>query len=311
MIDAPSSTWFTTAPHWQWYIVFYFFLGGLAGGCYFIAALIDQFGRPEDRPLARFGYYVAFPAVLISGLLLTIDLNRPLRFWHMLVERNTFEPMFKAYSPMSVGSWALLIFGFFTFLSFMGSLAEEREEDIRWGLLRRFRWRAFCAVRPPSIGGRIVALLGGLAGLFIAGYTGVLLAVTNRPIWSDTPLLGMLFIVSAASTSAALLLLLAHRYGWRSLPGVAALHRMDDLVLTLEILVIIAVMISLGPALRGWLNVWGLFLLAVIVIGMILPLILSRRERRGGHVNMAMMALLVLAGGFLLRLVVVFSSEMV
>ena len=309
MIDAPSSTWFTTAPHWQWYIVFYFFLGGLAGGCYFIAALIDQFGREADRPLARFGYYVAFPSVLISGLLLTIDLNRPLRFWHMLVERNTLEPMFKAYSPMSVGSWALLIFGFFTFVSFMGALAEEREEDVRWPLLRRLRWRLFTGVRPPSVGGKVVAFLGGLSGLFIAGYTGVLLAVTNRPIWSDTPLLGMLFIVSAASTSAALLMLLAHRSGWRSLPGVAALHRMDDLVLVLELLVLAAVMISLGPALRGWLNAWGLLLLAVIGIGMIWPLMLSRRERRGGHVNLATMAAFVLVGGFLLRLVIVFSSE--
>ena len=32
MMDAPSSTWFTAAPHWQWYIILYFFLGGLAGG---------------------------------------------------------------------------------------------------------------------------------------------------------------------------------------------------------------------------------------------------------------------------------------
>jgi formate-dependent nitrite reductase membrane component NrfD len=312
MIDAPSSTWFTTAPHWQWYIVFYFFLGGLAGGCYFIAALIDQFGRVEDRPLARFGYYVAFPAVLVSGLLLTIDLNRPLRFWHMLIERNTFEPMFKAYSPMSVGSWALLLFGFFTFLSFMGALAEEREEDVRWRILRRFRWQAFCAVRPPALGGKIVALLGGTAGLFIAGYTGVLLAVTNRPIWSDTPLLGMLFIVSAASSSAALLMLLAHRYGWRTLPGVAALHRMDGLVLMLELLVLIALVISLGPAARGWLNVWGVLLLVGVVgIGMIWPMLLSRRHDRGGQASLAMIATLVLVGGFLLRLVVVFSSEMI
>ena len=311
MIDAPSSTWFTTNPHWQWYIVFYFFLGGLAGGCYFIAALIDQFGRAEDRPLARFGYYVAFPAVLISGLLLTVDLNRPLRFWHMLIERNTFEPMFKAYSPMSVGSWALVVFGFFTFVSFMAALAEERDEDVRWPVLRRLRWSAFRGIRPPSILGTVVALLGGLSGLFIAGYTGVLLAVTNRPIWSDTPLLGMLFIVSAASTSAALLLLLAHRYGRRSLPGVRALHRMDDLVLMLELLVLIAVVVSLGPALRAWMNVWGILLLVVVGVGMLLPLMRSRRERQGAHVDLATTAILVLAGGFLLRLVIVFSSEMV
>ncbi|HEY0876622.1 MAG TPA: NrfD/PsrC family molybdoenzyme membrane anchor subunit [Vicinamibacterales bacterium] len=308
MIDAPSSTWFTINPHWQWYIVFYFFIGGLAGGCYFLATLIDWFGRPEDRPLARLGYYVAFPAVLVSGLLLTVDLTRPLRFWHMLIERNTFLPMFKPYSPMSLGSWALLVFGFFSFISFLAALADE--DRVRWPWLRHFQWPAFRTLRRPTIVSRIVTVLGGLSGLFIAGYTGVLLAVTNRPIWSDTPLLGMLFIVSAASTSAALLMLLAHRYGWRALPGVAALERMDNIVLVLEILVIIAVAISLGPAVRGWLNVWGILLLAVVAVGMIAPLVLSLRQ---GHLRrgIATSAVLVLVGGFLLRFVVIFSSEMI
>ena len=308
MIDVPSSTWFTTNPHWQWYIVLYFFIGGLAGGCYFLAALIDHFGRPEDRPLARLGYYVAFPGVLISGLLLTIDLSRPDRFWHMLIGRNTFEPMFKPWSPMSFGSWALLVFGFFTFITFLGALAEE--EDLRWPAFRRLQWKVSRLVRPPSAGGVIVALLGGTAGLFLAGYTGVLLAVPNRPIWSDTPLLGMLFIVSAASTSAALLMLLADRYGWRGLPGVAALQRMDGWVIALELIVLAAVMISLGPVLRAWMNAWGLLLVfGVIILGLILPLLLSWRHRRSAEPNLAMVATLVLIGGFLLRVVVIFSSE--
>ena len=310
MIDAPSSTWFTTNPHWQWYIILYFFLGGLAGGCYFIAALIDQYGRAEDRPLARIGYYVAFPAVLISGLLLTVDLGRPLRFWHMMIERNTLQPMIKPWSPMSFGSWALMIFGFFTFISFMGALAEE--ESYRWRGFRRLRFTLFRAVRPPTMGGKIVAVLGGIAGLFIAGYTGVLLAVTNRPIWSDTPLLGMLFTVSAASTSAALLMLLGQRYGWRTLPGMAALQRMDGLVLALELLVLIAVCLSLGSALHGWLNVWGGLLIGgVVVPGILIPLAISWRHRNHARPNFAAVATLVLIGGFLLRVVVIFSSEVI
>ena len=44
---------------------------------------------------------------------------------------------------------------------------------------------------------------------------------------------GLLFIVSAASTSAALMMLIATRRGW-DLPGVAALHRMDDWVIVIE-----------------------------------------------------------------------------
>jgi protein NrfD len=308
MFEAPSSTWFTTAPHWHWFIVLYFFFGGLAGGCYFLGTLIDLFGRREDRPLARLGYYAAFPLVLVCGLLLIVDLEKPLRFWHMLIERNTYLPMFKYWSPMSIGSWALLIFGVFSFLSFLAALSDD--DDVRWPALRRFQRPAFRRLHAPSTIGRVIAVLGGIAGLYFAGYTGVLLAVTNRPIWSDTPLLGMLFVVSAASTSAALMILLAQRYGW-NLPGLRNLHRMDDWVILLELLVLIAVMISLGPVLSAWLNAWGVFLLIVIVFGMIAPLVLSWRARRLPHANLLTAAGLVLLGGFLLRVVIVFSSEAV
>jgi protein NrfD len=295
----PSSTFFSAPPDWGWLIVFYFFFGGLAGGCYFLAALIDLFGRPEDRPLARMGYYIAFPCVILSGLLLTLDLNRPLRFWHMLVESNTFQPMIKLWSPMSVGSWALLIFGIFSLVSFLGALVEDN----------RLAWPAGRKLRPPGVLSGVVAVLGGLVGFYVAGYTGVLLAVTNRPIWSDTPLLGMLFVVSAASISAALMILLARKYRW-TMPGIAALHRMDAWVVGLELIVLIAVMISLGPVFRAWLNAWGLLLFfGVIVAGMLVPLALYWRRQWLGELNLTTAAVLVLVGGFLLRLVIVFSAQ--
>ena len=127
---------------------------------------------------------------------------------------------------------------------------------------------------------KVIAVLGGLFGFYVAGYTGVLLAVTNRPIWSDTPLLGMLFVVSAASISAALMILLAHRSRW-TMPGLAALHRMDAWVVALELIVLIAVMISLGPVFRAWVNAWGLLLFfGVIVVGMLIPLALYWRSAR-------------------------------
>jgi formate-dependent nitrite reductase membrane component NrfD len=294
-----SSTFFSAPPEWGWLIVLYFFFGGLAGGCYFLAALVDMFGRTEDRPLARLGYYISFPCVLLSALLLTLDLTRPLRFWHMLIESNTFQPMFKLWSPMSVGSWALLIFGIFSFVSFVGALAEE-------GRVNRPAWRK---VRPPGMLSSAIGAVGGLFGFYVAGYTGVLLAVTNQPIWSDTPLLGMLFIVSAASISAALMILLARRSRW-NMPGLAALHRMDAWVVALEFLVLIAVMISLGPVFRAWLNAWGLLLfLGVIVVGMLIPLALHWRKQWLGDLNVTAAAALVLVGGFILRLVIVFSAQ--
>jgi protein NrfD len=312
VIDAPSSTFFTAAPHWRWLIVLYFFCGGLAAGSYFLAAMIDLFGRAEDRPLARLGYYLALPLVAFCGVLLVVDLSRPLRFWHMLIERNTFEPMFKYWSPMSVGSWALLLFGAFAFLSFAGALAEDDEVRGRWPVLRRapLPWGAMRILRAPSVLGRVIAVLGGLAGFYIAGYTGVLLAVTNRPIWSDTPLVGMLFVVSAASSSAALLVLLAHRFGWR-MRAVRDLDRMDAWVIVLEFIVLIALIVSLGPVLGAWLNAWGLLLLVgVIIPGLLVPLIASWQPQRL-RLRTTTIAVLVLVGGFLLRVVVVLSSEMV
>jgi protein NrfD len=296
----PSSTYFSAPPDWGWLIVLYFFFGGLAGGCYFLAVLIDLFGRPEDRPLARLGYYIALPCLLLSGLLLTLDLQRPERFWHMLIESNTFRPMFKYWSPMSVGSWALLIFGTFTVLSFLGALVEDN----------RLAWPAGRRLRPPGMLSKVIAVLGGLFGFFVAGYTGVLLAVTNRPIWSDTSLLGLLFIVSAASISAALMILLARRSRW-TMPGLHALRRMDAWLIALEFIVLIAVMISLGPVFRAWVSAWGLLLFfGVIVLGMLVPLAFYWRGRRLGEHNMTTTAAaLVLIGGFILRLVIVFSAE--
>jgi protein NrfD len=298
MNGVPSSTYFTVSPEWGWLITLYFFFGGLAGGTYFLAALIDFFGQPEDRPLARLGYYISFPCIIMSGFLLVIDLYRPLRFWHMLIESHTLQPMFKYWSPMSAGSWALLMFGIFSFLSFLGALAQSD----------RLRWSAAGRLRPPGTIATVIAMVGGLFGFYVAGYTGVLLAVTNRPIWSDTPLLGMLFIVSAASTSAALMILLAQRAGW-TMPGLAALHRMDIWVLGLELIVLIAVVVSLGPVLHAWLNLWGLLLCAIIVLGMLFPIALNWRKDWLGDLNVTATAALALVGGFLLRIVIVFSSE--
>jgi formate-dependent nitrite reductase membrane component NrfD len=296
-----SSGNFSAPPDWGWLIVFYFFFGGLAGGCYFLAALIDLLGRPEDRPLARLGYTIAFPCVVVSGLLLTLDLGRPLRFWHMLIQSNTFRPMLKLWSPMSVGSWALLIFGLFSLIAFFGALAED-------GRLDAPAWRK---VSGPGLLSRALALIGGLFGFYVAGYTGVLLAVTNRPIWSDTPLLGMLFVVSAAAISAALMLLLAHLSKW-TMPAVSALHRMDAWIVALEFIVLIAIVISLGPLSRAWLNAWGLLLfVGVIIIGMLIPLALYWRKQWLGAHNAATAAALVLLGGFILRVVIVLSAQRV
>ena len=293
------STFFTEAPHWRWLIILYFFLGGIAGGCYFVAVLMDFAGRPAERPLARLGYLLAFPLVVVCGLLLIVDLGRPERFWHMLVQAATWRPMLKTYSPMSFGAWGLLVFGGFAFLSFLGALAGD---DVRGGLAR---------LRPPRLLGEIIGVLGGIAGFFLASYTGVLLAVTNRPIWSDTTVLGAVFLVSSASTSIALLLLLGSRRVV-VVSGLRALARFDTIVLVLELLALIGLVVSLGSLARVWLNTWGVVLvLGVVGLGIVVPLLLHARARTPLSAAARIAAVLVLVGGFVLRVVIVLSSELI
>src|SRR2546430_15456348 len=69
--------------------------------------------------------------------------------------------------------------------------------------------------------------------------------------------LGLTFLISAASTSAALLVLLGS-FGGGSRDGIRALERLDASVLVLEGLVIAALVASLGRVAMVWLNGWGL-----------------------------------------------------
>src|SRR5712692_5689957 len=264
-----SSTFFTASPHWRWLISAYFFFGGLAGGSYFVATMMLLFAKSPDRRMVRLGYLVPFPLVCLCGLLLTVDLGRPGRFWHMLVQSETFRPMIKTYSPMSSGAWVLMLFSGCAFLSFLAALAERGRPD--WPILRR--------LDPTARSGR-------------------LLSVTNRPIWADTSFLGLTFLVSGASTSAALLILLGSWIGV-SPRSVHSLERFDRSVLILEVLALAALISSLGRVATVWLNGWGLLLAAVVLGGIALPLVLAWRRPvpdRQGWIG----PVLVLLGGLLL-----------
>src|SRR3989475_10432662 len=151
---------------------------------------------------------------------------------------------------------------------------------------------------------KLVSGLGGLLGIFVAGYTGVLLSVTNRPIWADSPWLGALFIASGASTGAATLILLGPRRGATE----QAVHRLsafDTRALVVELLILVLFLVSLGSVNRVWLSFWGLLLVVgVIGLGILLPLGLHMKPTSFGGLParpIAIAAQLGLLGGFLPR----------
>lgn len=303
-------------PHWGWYVILYFFLGGLAAGSYFIATLLDAADDPRDQEVVRLGYLIAFPLLLVCGLLLVVDLGKPLRFWHMLIESERPPmPMFKPWSPISVGSWVLTGFGFFSFVSFVGALVESRR--LRWSpLVRLDRW---ARERPRPIA-LLWAVFGAFFGFFLAGYTGVLLTSSTHPFWHNARLLGALFLASAASTSYALLMLILLRRG-RSTHHDVMMRKLaaaDRWAIGIELLIIAAMLVLLGgvarPVIAGGFGV--LFWLLVVLVGLVAPLVLHRWHGARTGTLLAddrrremLAAGCALLGGLALRFVIVMAPQ--
>ena len=304
---------FVQPPRWEWYILAYFFLAGLAGGTYALGTLLRLAGNPNDEPVARVAFRLSFPLLFLCPIFLTLDLGDPLRFWHMLINTTPGQVglIFRPWTPMSLGSWALLVFGAFSFVSFID--ARALDQRVRGPL-------GESVVRILSGGlGLLFNVVGAVLGLFVAAYTGVLLSVSNQPVWSDTWTLGGLFLASGLSGSAAILSLAA-RDRLQAARADTKVRRADGYFAALELVLIVFFFITLGTAgtlprvlAAPWLVLW-----LIVAVSLVPPLLgLTGREERpagmgaGGGASWfgAAAAVLVLVGILALRAVVIFSAQ--
>lgn len=171
------------APIW-----IYLWMAGMAGGAYLAAFLAERLTGLADRKLLRLATYVGVPLAVIGVILLVVDLGQPIRFWHLFTQ-------FKVISPMSMGTWILLAWVAIAVIMIIFWWVENRlTEEVARSLRRTTGLLSWVNVV--------------LAVLLIA-YTGVLLAVSNQPLWASTVFLPALFVASAVSTGVALLILAA------------------------------------------------------------------------------------------------------
>ena len=291
---------FVAPPQWEWYIVWYFFLGGIAGGAYVIGTLLRLFGSARDEGVARIAFLISFPTMVICPILLTLDLGHPVRFWHMLIDSRTLALNFKYWSPMSVGAWMLFIFGAFATVSFV-------EAATLRGWLRHPLAQRITGLLSGGFG-RLFMVVGALFGLFIAGYTGVLLSVSNQPIWSDTWTLGGLFLASGLSVAAASIALVS-RMSRETADSEVKLIRADRVFIVLELLLIAALFVTLGA--MGGKLLFGRYLILwlLVLAGTVVPLVLQLRSSMGRPAFTVLASFLVLLGGLALRMVVVFAAQ--
>jgi formate-dependent nitrite reductase membrane component NrfD len=280
------------APVWRWKIIWYFFFGGLAAGCYIIATIAALFGSREDRAVVRTGYYLSLLALLLCPPLLIKDLGRPERFLHML-------RVFKVKSPMSMGTWSVVTFSLSSGITAVIQAARD-------GLLGRWWGARLLALLPQ----KLIAMPGIAAGFFLGSYTGVLLTATSVPLWSRSKLLGGIFLTSAISTSSALISFVL-RLTNAPLGALHKLERLEWTAMLIEMTGILAFLRGSGRAARPLVGTapteHGMtFWRFVFGTGLVLPWLLQtlsllggqRSRRTGGGL---LISLLVLVGGYFLR----------
>ena len=178
----------------------------------------------------------------------------------------------------------LAAFGAFSFGSFLGVLVE----DVRSRSPRHQAGRAFAAV------GAIVALaFGATAGLML------------RPTWTSAAWLGAVLLVSAVSTGVSVVVLL-DRWNRREVDEVTIerLGRVNGMAIVAELAVLAGQALSIdGPSGLAYMRWPGMLIpLFVVPVGLVLPLIVGESRGTRGEVDVAM---LVLLGGFVLRVAVV------
>jgi len=158
-------------PVWSPEIALYFWTGGIAGA----SAVLHGVARTAgNEPLAKRALYVGAVADLVSPVLLVKDLGRPERFLNMF-------RMFKVTSPMSVGSWILLVSG--------GASSTAAALELL-GILAPVK--------------RAAETVSFAAGPPLATYTGALVANSSIPVWSEArDHLPWLFAASATATAGA------------------------------------------------------------------------------------------------------------
>lgn len=305
---------------WGLPVIGYLFLAGLGAGALTTSTSLLLRGGPTGKHFrfARYGAFIAPPTVIIGSALLVFELGS-FEAGHWFRWINLYKVI--NLSPMSIGTWLLTFFIGVSILYAFTFIRKDAAPGDAQDQMRRF-----------------LAWAGVPLGIGVAVYTGVLLgAMAARPFW-NSPILAMLFLISALSTGIASLLLvqaLLHRKEAAPEVGVKfndtkyLLASTDTLLIGLELMVLFLFVMyahltigSTGEAVSVievggdlstlfwfWVVLVGLLVPAGIELLLIMPRLLHHRDFIS-HRNLdVVVPLTVLIGGFMLRYVIVIAGQ--
>lgn len=265
------------ASPYGWTVATYIFVGALAAGLQIVVTAAELLGVSGSADVSLIGRAIALGGAILGGTLLIAELHTKQRFYNML---RIFRPT----SPMSIGTYVLIGFGFWSLIAFLGQL--------------------FAVARL----GVVCGCLAAVTGWWMTSYTAALLSATATPLWAAVPkLLAIRFASSAMATGAAAASLIA--LGVATGSGlVRAFGNISALALLLELAAsVAAITIRRRLGVNGPLQEtpWGpIYIIGVLAFGNVTPLVLYVLINLYGD-STAILALAasvcVLCGGFLMR----------
>lgn len=293
-------------PHlevWEWQIPAYLFLGGLVAGLMILSGIWRLMGKDDDVKASVKSGAIWAPILLSLGMLfLWLDLAYKLHVYK-------FYTTFKIASPMSWGSWILLLVYPVQILMIALPNGLERFSGALeilnpvWAKVRQL----------GSKYERPIAIASVVLGIMLGIYTGILLSVSSaRPLWNSA-LLGPLFLTSGLSAATA----------WNLLSRPTnteerSLVRWDIGLLVAELLFLCLILIGLFSGSQSQQHAASLFTggeftaafwVFLVGIGILLPLWLEVRDLTGRYVPKWLGPVLVLVGGLVLRFVFVEAGQ--
>ncbi len=283
---------------WGWLIVTYLFLAGAGAGAFIAAVACDLLAPDWSKELARAGALAAGPLVAVGTACLVFDLEAG--FW------EPWRQLYLIFNPTSMITWGVVILSGFIPVAFGYGLALNQITAVGRYLSRHLR---------------ALEIVGSVLAVATAGYTGVLIAVINGvPFW-NTPLVPVLFTVSAMSTGLAVAMIgtaMIEADAIKTLTNFALGHVIflaaEAVVLLLFVFMSPTRSVEAAESARmlisGPLSVY--FWALVVVIGIAAPLVMSLAEYfHFGEMPKLLVVgadVCVLVGGLSLRALIIYSG---
>jgi Ni/Fe-hydrogenase subunit HybB-like protein len=197
--------------HWSLMIVMYPYITGFVAGSFIVTALYHVFGRQEFKPVARLALATSFCFMLVAALPLQLHLGHPLRGPYVII-----TPHFTS----AMAGFGLLYSAYLVIVA-LEVWFVWRKEIIEAARRSRGPRRVFYAVlalgtydtSPEALeidhkATRFLAAVGLPGACMLHGYVGFIFGAIKANPWWSSPLMPVIFLLSAAVSGIALLTIL-------------------------------------------------------------------------------------------------------